>query len=268
MEESQPELLDAEGKFKAILAVNTKKVEGICDELRHGVLIHNQTVRAVSNFHQLHLACQKIGEKKNTSLSIEQDLLRAMLLFACSGLDAVVKQLIEDALECVLHHDDGAQREFQKFVERRLKKGGISEDQDRSSASVFDARLMSELLVSFDPRTALISILRRHLTSDSLQSRDQLLKVAAHFALTREDIMSAPDVTKAAFEARNQIVHEMDIDLETGNQRRERDYPTLVRWSENIIAISAAFIDKVALKVASPSPQEDAAAAMVAGSQS
>jgi len=40
-----------------------------------------------------------------------------MLLFACSGLDAVVKQLIQDTLATVLDHDEGAQREFKKFVE-------------------------------------------------------------------------------------------------------------------------------------------------------
>jgi hypothetical protein len=251
----QPELLDAEGKFKAALALETKSLDGAPSILKHALLIHNQTINAVSNFHGLYEACQVPGKDGEEHLAFpgEQDLLRAMLMFSCSGLDAVVKQLVQDTLGSVLKDDVGAQREFQKFVERRLKKGGTEEGQDRMGGSSLDLRLVSELLVSFEPRAELIRALTRSLTSDSLQSRDQLLKVAAHFALTREDIMVSPDVTKEAFDARNQIVHEMDIDLASGDQRRARSYETMVRWSDNIVGISSNFIDKVSTKIAASS---------------
>ena len=177
-----------------------------------------------------------------------------MLLFACSGLDAVVKQLIQDALEHVLRHDDGAQREFKKFAERRLKKGPIGEDRDRSVANQnsADVSFLAELLVSFDPRSLLIPALTNALVADSLQSRDQLLKVAAHFALTKDDVMANDRATKEAFDARNQIAHEMDVDLQNGRGRRERDYPTMVRWCENIAEVSYSFIEKTAIKIEGP----------------
>lgn len=90
------------------------------------------------------------------------------------------------------------------------------------------------------------------LTGDSLQSRDQLLKVAAHFALTQDDILAADKVTKEAFEARNQLAHEMDIDFRAEHRRRDRAYSDMVRWSENILHVARTFITRVSDKIAQP----------------
>lgn len=204
---------------------------------------------AVSNFHALYVAGRTSGT--TAASHEEQDLLRAMLLFACSGLDAVVKQLIQDALETVLEHDEGAQREFKKFAERRLKKSSTGEERERTltGQNIPDVSLLAELLVSFNPRALLVFTLTKTLISDSLQSRDQLLKVASHFALTKDDVMSDDKVTKEAFDARNQIAHEMDVDLQSGKGRRARDYNTMVLWCENIAEISRCFVDHTAAKM-------------------
>jgi hypothetical protein len=218
-------------------------------QVKRASLIHNQTMAAISNFHKLYVESQEARTEAATHG--EQDLLRAMLLFACSGLDAVVKQLVQDALEAVLDHDEGAQREFKKFAERRLKRTSTGDERDRSAGGqgFFDASFLAELLVSFDPRSELVSALTMTLASDSLQSRDQLLKVAAHFALTKDEVMEDDKLTKEAFDARNQIAHEMDVDLESGEGRREREYDTMVRWSENIAQVSFKFIEATALKI-------------------
>lgn len=239
--------------FEAAIALEAKGTEGVAPQALRAHLIHNQTIVALTNFHSLYELTLQSGEPGDPNqANSAQDLLRAMLLFACSGLDAVVKQLIEDSLHDVLQHDIGAQREFQKFVERRLKRVPSGDESDRSVGGAFDTNLLAQLLVSFDPRSSLIAGLKYHLSSDSLQSRDQLLKVAAHFAITRDEIMSDPEVTKSAFDARNQIVHEMDIDLDAGNQRRERTYPVMAQLCENIIAMSSSFIDEVGKKIGGP----------------
>ncbi len=239
--------------FEAAIALEAKNTEGVAPQVLRAHLIHNQTIAALTNFHSLYELTLQSGEPDDPNqVDSAQDLLRAMLLFACSGLDAVVKQLIEDSLHEVLQHDLGAQREFQKFVERRLKRGSPGEETDRTAGGAFDTTLLAQLLVSFDPRSTLIANLKYHLSSDSFQSRDQLLKVAAHFAITRDEIMNDPDVTKNAFEARNQIVHEMDIDLDAGNQRRERTYPVMAQLCENVIAMSSSFIDEVGKKIGGP----------------
>jgi hypothetical protein len=85
------------------------------------------------------------------------------------------------------------------------------------------------------------------LIADSLQSRDQLLRVAAHFALTMGDVMASSAVTQQAFIARNQITHEMDI--EGGLGQRERSYDEMVKWCENIAGVSRRFIECVGEKI-------------------
>jgi hypothetical protein len=237
-------------KFRDQLKTTTIDESREPEPVKRAILIHNQAMVAIANFHSLYVQSHKI-DPKSTGHG-DQDLLRAMLLFSCSGLDAVVKQLIQDALETVLKHDDGAQREFKKFAERRLKKSSTGEERDRPASGQYspDVALLAELFVSFDPRGLLISTLTRTLISDSLQSRDQLLKVAAHFALTRDEVMSNDKITQEAFNARNQIAHEMDIDLQSGRGRRERNYEDMVRWCENIAEVSRCFIERTTMKMA------------------
>ena len=217
---------------------------------KHATLIYNQAAEAVTNFDRYYVNSQGIFKEESEAVAGDDDLLRAMLLFACSGLDAVVKQLVQDALEIILRNDPGAQNEFRKFVERRIKRGA-ADDADRFNvgSSVVDSKLLAELMCSFDPRAKLVAMLTKSLTSDSLQSRDQLLKVAAHFALSAAEVMDESNVTKEAFDARNKIVHEMDVDLASGNARRQRDYALMVKWCDNIIAISRRFIGAVEAKL-------------------
>lgn len=47
-------------------------------------------------------------QAKGMSEEEEQDQLRAMFIFAASGLDSMVKQLARDALPSVIDHDKGA----------------------------------------------------------------------------------------------------------------------------------------------------------------
>lgn len=201
---------------------------------RDAVIIHNQMISAVENFHQLYQQADGDGLEK-------ADLLRAMLLFACSGMDAVIKQLIKDTLADVIARDQGAHQQFHKYVERRLRKGGAADEQRAPPTA--DLSLLAELIIAPAPKNLMIDYLKRHLTDESLQSRDQLLKVAAFFALTKEEVLDAESETRKAFLARNQITHEMDVDLATGEIRRARSYKDMVRACENILAISRCFIE-------------------------
>lgn len=217
-------------------------------EVRDAIAMHNQTIAAANSFHSLFCEGQKAGKQADNDH--EQDLLRAMLLFTCSGLDATVKQLVRDCLKMVIAKDEGAQGQFAKFIERRLKRGQVDElDRQNHSTSNFDYSLLSRALARPEPRAALFDDLIYILTSDSLQSRDQLLKVAGHFAITKDEVLKADNITKQAFEARNQLAHEMDIIFEGGPRRRARTYANMVTWSENILSIGEEFIGRVSLKL-------------------
>lgn len=230
------------------LSVLPKDGGMLVEEVRKAITIHNETIAASNSFHSLFSERYKNNQESDDPY--EQDLLRAMLLFSCSGLDATLKQLVRDSLERVISRDEGAQKQFAKYIERRLKRGS-ADDNDRSQAGPLnlDYALLANFLASPTPRIESLNSLTANLTSDSLQSRDQLLKVAAHFALTKEDILADDEITKRAFEARNQLAHEMDIDFRADQRRRSRAYSDMVRWSENILTIGGQFIARVSEKI-------------------
>ena len=93
-----------------------------------------------------------------------------MPLFACGGIDSLVKQLVRDALPTVLETREAANKMFKVFVERRLRgDDGI------------DHRLIADVIADRQPRARLVELLIDHLTSKSLQSTEELLKAGASF---------------------------------------------------------------------------------------
>ena len=100
----------------------------------------------------------------------KQNILRAIIIFSCSGVDAIVKQLINDTLEYVIEHDEGAFNQFKQFSTKKI--------QNKSETNY---NLLTELLVSEHPRKILISSLKNELTQNSLQSAEELFRVASYF---------------------------------------------------------------------------------------
>lgn len=165
----------------------------------------------------------------------DQDLLRAMLTFACAGLDSLVKQLIKDALPDVINCNEGAERMFRTDIERRIRSG---ED--------IDAKFLADVLTQTSPRERLIEILIADLTKQSLQSKNQLLRAGAFFDIQSRSITSNPDRLDRIFTARNQIVHEMDIDFSPSNRnRRARTKAAMVADANEIFRVSKIFLEEV-----------------------
>lgn len=178
----------------------------------------------------------------------QQDLLRAMVLFAASTLDAVVKQLIRDALFVVIERDEGAQSQLKAFVDRRLRRVERAAPEP-GRQGLLDVRYLAEVIASGNPRLVLVNDLIDELTGDSLQSRDQLLRVAAHFAVTREEIIDDFDVMALIFRVRNEIAHEMDIELgQRTRTRRPRKREDMVRFADALLQTAFRFVKSVDLK--------------------
>src|SRR4051812_38575246 len=76
----------------------------------------------------------------------EHDLLRAMVLFAASGLDSMIKQLIRDSLQIVIEQKPGARGQLATFFSRALKR-----------KEPFDPDLLAETLLSDSPRQRAIN---------------------------------------------------------------------------------------------------------------
>src|SRR5580692_11794145 len=66
----------------------------------------SKTVDAVNSFHSLYTGL-RVG-KSGPSTHEQQDLYRAMLVFACAGLDVFVKQLVKKKIPQLVDRDGSA----------------------------------------------------------------------------------------------------------------------------------------------------------------
>lgn len=131
----------------------------------------------------------------------QEDMLRVAIAFTGAGLDAALKQLVRDALPTVLDRSKEAHEQFRDFVERNLGD---------SSTSV-SARKLSSYLARGDVRGALIDNYVADLTGDSLQSSGQLFKTAKALGVADANLRKSKERLDQFFKARNQIIHELDL---------------------------------------------------------
>jgi hypothetical protein len=170
----------------------------------------------------------------------EQDLLRAMLVMAAAGLDSMAKQLIRDALPLIVHSNERARDGLEKYLARQLT--GDVELITAGRSPKFIAMLLSS---SDLPKRAAIQYVA-HLTSASLQSAEELLRVAAAFGLTAGELTTNFQDLKPIFDVRNKIIHELDINL--GGARRKRNLrgkADLVKYSNALLAAGGDLIQAV-----------------------
>ncbi len=135
----------------------------------------------------------------------KQNILRSIILFSCAGIDAIVKQLIMETLEPVIERDEGAQEQLRLFAQRKLKNG-----------SEVNYAMLAELLTAKNSRKQLIEMRKKDLSFDSLQSSEQLYIVASSFNISTDELVDrdAKEKLKKAFNTRNKIIHQMDVDLD------------------------------------------------------
>ncbi len=104
-----------------------------------------------------------------TTTDEEQDLLRAMLVFAGAGLDASVKRVIQDALPLLAKKNPAARESLQMFTGRRLR------DEARAAAdSAKGYDLMARALASESPQSAVVAAYVDDLIGSSLQSPERV----------------------------------------------------------------------------------------------
>lgn len=178
---------------------------------------------------------RKARRAKGTATDHEQDLMRAALMFAAAGLDSLVKQLVRDTLQTVISKNKGAHAQFTDYVQARLKRTDGS-----------DLRFLAEAIAADRPARHLQQQLIGDLTSSSLQSKDQLLRVAAYFAIPASEVSGDLGNLQLIFHARNQIAHEMDILLGQKNRgRRQRKAELMKEYASTILETARAFYSAV-----------------------
>ena len=159
------------------------------------------------------------------------------MTFASSGLDSMIKQLVVDALPSVIDHHEGARPEFQKFVERRLRK---------SDEGHLDNKFIASALVRHNPRGHLVGRFVMRLTSRSLQSVEGIQRAGAAFDIKSNVLTPDLNALKEVFDARNQIVHEMDVDFtDPSRHRRARTSSDMLDKTNALFEVSLHFLDAV-----------------------
>ena len=213
--------------------------KAVNEEVQASTAILRYTYESSGNFLQLFKKSRE--PKMGSSTDQEQDLLRAMLLFATAGLDAMVKRLVNDAIQYFAQYHNTGKSEFEQFIFKVLKsKDSLLES---SETPKLDIRLLANLLSAESPCFELIEKFKQSLTSSSLQSKDELFRVAKCFGIEVNILTNAPDELRRIFKIRNEIVHEMDIKLEQKNRkRRHRRCQEMVNNTSEILRIAEVFL--------------------------
>jgi hypothetical protein len=143
---------------------------------------------------------EETGDIRGRLTANEEDLLRAAVVFTGAGLDATLKQLIRDSLPSLLEINTQAHEKFEAFASARLGTGEIA-----------DTRIIARYLTSASPRERLIEDYIYELTGSSLQSADEVQKVAGALGIKNKDLRKRIEKLKDLFVARNEISHELDL---------------------------------------------------------
>jgi len=208
----------------------TIKSEPKATELEKSHLIIKECVLTLNSLLSIHDEIKDENEK--------EDLLRAMFVFATGGLDSLIKQAIKDALANLIEVNEGANSMFETFVGKEIQD-------KKSDDNRIDSKLMAKLLTSHDPRVELKKRLAYHLTSNSLQSKDQILKVVSFFDIPSNSIVNDFQALHDIFLERNKIIHEMDINFEGDRSRNKREVESTVSSINTLLELGDKFIIEV-----------------------
>ena len=172
----------------------------------------------------------------------EQDLLRAALVFAGAGLDSCLKELIRGSLKALAKIDEGVQEEFETFVQRQLR--GESEEPE----SIGGYKFLASVLSSSHPQSKLLNEYVYYLTGTSLQSVEQLFKTFKALGIDTKFLGEQKPALVMIFEARNKIIHELDINFARGRGHRARNSrrrPDLEEYSKLLVKVATTTIKLV-----------------------
>lgn len=226
---------------KAIRKFSSHQLADTRPETTRGRSIIAYAHESVSGFAKAFGDVRKLrGATKGAPTDEEQDLLRALVVFAAAGLDSALKQLIRDGLPSLIRCDDSVRAEFEKFTVRRLK------GEDEASDAQEGAKLLARVLTSENPRQKLIEEYVLDLTGASLQSADQVFKTAAALGVSLPDPKIVRGSLTEAFRVRNKIIHELDINFDHPNRNREgRRRDDVIRHANVLLEMAEVFLNGV-----------------------
>ncbi len=203
---------------------------------------HDSSVSLLTAFAEV----RKARKARGTPTDEEQDLLRAMVVFAGAGLDSMTKQLVRDALP-VLAKDPDARTQIERLGARHLSRSGVTDvDEGVPAQQSLNLQRLARVLMGDSPRDGLLDLIVEDLTAGSLQSAAELHKVVGYLGLKGSDLGVTDGQLKAVFGCRNMLIHEMDIDFTQANRNRfPRKRDDMVAFAKTLLSASGSLLTKV-----------------------
>ncbi len=179
------------------------------------------------------------GKRRGAATDEQQDILRAALVFSGGCIDSCLKQLIKECLPELIHKDEHVKKAFETFVERALRRADVEPG--------VNLGILARTLTSAQPLEYLSEAYVYDLTGSSLQSVEQLFSACKALGL---DPVSQVKLCKKeldrVFKARNQVVHEMDIDFSAPRRNRfQRTIGDTIDMTNILLEISEQIIELV-----------------------
>jgi hypothetical protein len=142
------------------------------------------------------------GDRRGRLGRDEQDLLRGALVFAGTGLDASLRQLLRDALPIAIDHSPAAAKHFR---DRRRRWATTPPDNGGKPG------LVIKTMTADDPLAYMVDCYVDELTTGSLQQTEQIKQVRDSLGIPKDKISDHRiDELKAFLTDRNAIVHDLD----------------------------------------------------------
>lgn len=176
------------------------------------------------------------------------DCLRSALLFSGAGLDTALKRLVAEALPRLVKTDDHVARKLADFAEVQIgdESGGVRAKD-----------LIRVLLGSgTSPRDLMVDRWVNSLEANSAQSAARVNEFATALGVVDKDLRKRIAVTRgrtsaleAAFIARNEIAHELDVTRPEEASRKRLESIRRYRNVDDIIASCSELLDVTQLIV-------------------
>jgi hypothetical protein len=198
---------------------------------------HDSAEALLAAFESVRLA-RNAGRGRSTDE--EQDLLRAMVVMSAAGLDSSLKQLIRDCLPTLARAHETVAAELEKFVARQLR--GDPDEPESSASTTF----LAKLLVAESRRDALLDRYTLSLTGSSLQSAEELAKACKALGVDAATAGVRVADLRPVFKVRNRIIHELDIDFDTGIRNRfPRSRKSMIGHTNTLLEVGEEIIKAV-----------------------
>jgi hypothetical protein len=215
-------------------SLKIKRADVSCICLAHKIVEYaHETCRALLT------AAELPSLKEGDDKSFREDILRSIIVMAGSGLDATLKQILRDSLPELIKYDSGVRREFAAFISKKLKK--MCETMDNSLFEIFGTALADD-----SPRNKLLDEYQKELLRGSLQSAEQIDKLCSVLGMNNCNAGVDREKLKEIFNARNQIVHDFDIDVSNEKMpRHKRNAEDIINYTNTLLEVAECFLKRI-----------------------